>query len=130
MSFATSQYRAAQTETASPVRVLVQLYDGALSFLREAEYAMDNGDIARKGVAIGKAHAIVSELMATLDPTRAPELCAELESLYNFVLHELTQANIQSDAARLAGPINVLQTLREAWSGIATGAAPMARAAG
>ncbi|NOY92526.1 MAG: flagellar export chaperone FliS [Deltaproteobacteria bacterium] len=121
MSFALSQYRSARTQTASPVRVLVQLYDGALRFLQEAKSAIPEKDMAKKGVAISKAYAIVAELGATLDSDKAPELCEQLSGLYDFALHEITQANISNDAARLDGPISVLSELRDAWAQIADG---------
>ena len=72
MSFGINQYRTARVQTASPVGVLVQLYDGAIRFLREAAQHMDEGDIAQKGVKLSKAHRIVSELQATLDRERRP----------------------------------------------------------
>jgi len=121
MSFAVSQYRTARTQTASPVRVLVQLYDGAIRFLQEAKSAIPEKDMAKKGVAISKAYAIVAELSATLDNDKAPELCEQLAGLYDFSLHEITQANIENDAARLDGPISVLSELRDAWAQLAEG---------
>jgi len=121
MSFAVSQYRSARTQTASPVRVLVQLYDGAIRFLEEAREAIPKGEIAKKGVAISRAHAIISELIATLDNDKSPELCEQLSGLYDFALHEITHANMENDATRLNGPISVLSELREAWAQIAEG---------
>lgn len=121
MSFAVSQYRSAATQTASPVRVLVQLYDGAIRFLEEAKAGIEAGEVAKKGVAISKAHAIISELIATLDTDKAPELCNQLSGLYEFALHEITQANIHNEASRLDGPISVLGELRAAYAQIADG---------
>ena len=36
-----------------------------------------------------KAQEIVTELLATLDPRQAPELCEQLASIYTFVLDRL-----------------------------------------
>lgn len=119
MSFAVAQYQTARVETASPVRIVVQLYDGALRFIRRAQGAMEQKDVRAKGEALRRAHAIVSELQSTLDTSQAPELCAELDRLYEFVLHGLTQASFGSDPAELEPALDVLSQLREAWHELA-----------
>ncbi len=115
MSCAMQKDRSARTVTASPLTVLIQLYDGALRFLRTAKGAIDEGNIPARGVALSKAHAIVTELQASLDTGRAPELCAQLGSLYDFVCVEITDANRFNDGARLDSPIQVLTELRDGW---------------
>jgi flagellar protein FliS len=119
MSFGINQYRSAKVETASPVRVLLQLYEGAIRFMREAEVALQNNDLPQKGVLLSKAHRIVSELQATLDKEKAPELCDQLDNLYDFVLHQITQANTKNDAEFIPAAISVMETLRSAWDEIA-----------
>jgi len=116
MSFAVAQYRSNQVQTASPARVIVQFYDGALKFIRLGSQALEERDFAAKGVHLSRAHAIVAELRANLDPTRAPELCAELDRLYVFVLDRITDANIKADAKPLAAAVKVLEQLRSAWA--------------
>jgi flagellar secretion chaperone FliS len=119
MSFAVGQYKATHVETASPAKLLVLLYDGALRFMRQAESAAQAGEIARRGMALGRAHAIVSELQATLQPEHAPELCAELDRLYGFVLDRITESNVKADAEPLGPAIRVMEQLRTAWAQIA-----------
>jgi flagellar secretion chaperone FliS len=119
MSFAVSQYRTNQAQTASPARVVVQFYDGALRFIRLGAQALAVRDYATKGRHLSRAHEIVSELQANLDPTRAPELCAELNRLYVYVLECITAANMKGDAKHLAPAIKVLEELRTAWAQLA-----------
>ena len=69
MSFAVAQYRSNQVQTASPARVIVQFYDGALKFIRLAATSIGNRDFAAKGVQLSRAHAIVSELRTNLVAT-------------------------------------------------------------
>lgn len=119
MSFALQRYRTSRVETASPVQILVQLYDAAIRHLRDARASIAARDPGRKGVALSKAHAIVSELQATLDHDQAPELCVQLHELYDFCLDRITQANAQWDEAAAEDAARVLGTLREAWSELA-----------
>lgn len=119
MSFAVAQYRSNQVQTASPARVIVQFYDGALKFIRLAMQAIEARDLSAKGTHLSRAHAIVSELRANLDPTRAPELCAELDRLYVFVLDAITEANMKAESKPLPPAIKVLEQLRGAWAQVA-----------
>ena len=119
MSFAVAQYRSSQVQTASPARIIVQLYDGTLKFIRLATQALEARDYAAKGVHLSRAHAIVAELRANLDITRAPELCGELDRLYVYVLDCITEANLKASAKPLAPAVKVLEQLRSAWAQVA-----------
>ena len=119
MSFALARYRTARVETASPVQIVVDLYRGAVRFMRQAQAFHAEGRISERGSALSRAHAVVSELQATLDSAQAPELCEELDRLYDFVLHRITEANIQGDPTVLEPAVDVMQTLTKAWAELA-----------
>ncbi|MGE0791465.1 MAG: flagellar export chaperone FliS [Sandaracinaceae bacterium] len=119
MSFAVAQYRSTKVQTASPVQLVVDLYRGAIRFMRQGQAFHEAGDVASRGRVLGRAHAIVSELQATLDHSQAPELCAELDRLYDFVLFQITEANVRSDSGRLVSAIDVMQQLEGAWATLA-----------
>jgi len=119
VSFAVSQYRTNQVQTASPARVIVQFYDGAIRFLKLACQAMEAKDYATKGMYLMRTHAIVTELRANLDHTRAPELTGELDRLYVYMLDCITEANIKASPEPLTGAFKVLDSLRGAWISVA-----------
>ena len=119
MSYAAAQYRSSQVHTASPARVIVQFYDGALKFIRLGSQALVARDYATKGMYLSRAHAIVTELRVNLDTTRAPELTAELDRLYDYVLSCITEANAKTDEKLLLPAVNVLTQLRGAWAQVA-----------
>lgn len=119
MSFAVAQYRQSNVETASPAQLVVKLYEGALRFMRQGQAAIRNGEVAKKGAALGRAHAIVAELQATLHAEHAPELCESLDRLYEFVLFKITESNRLSKADSLDPAIRVLDELRSAWAEVA-----------
>lgn len=119
MSFAVAQYQQARVNTVSPVQVLVSLYQGAVRFLREAIARHEARDLAGRARSLAKAHAILCELRATLDHDRAPELCAQLDGLYDFCLHRIQAATIENDGQAVEPAITVLENLLAAWSEIA-----------
>ena len=62
---ALSSYSALEVETgvasASPQRLIIMLYDGALKSVFAAKAAMARGDVAGKGEALSKAISIIDE---------------------------------------------------------------------
>lgn len=109
-------YQNMQVTTASPEKILLMLYDGAVRFSKLALDRMDHKDIAGKGNYIGKALAIVSELMNTLDHKIGGEIAQNLESLYLYLIGEFTKANINNDSKALENAIMILSHLRDTWT--------------
>ncbi len=110
-----NQYQASQVNTASPERLLIMLYDGAIRFLNEAEAHLQNRRVAERGTAIGKTMAIISELSATLNYEIGGEIAANLAALYDYMLRELLAANLHDDPERLARVREMLADLRLTW---------------
>ena len=104
--------------TASPGQLVVMLYDGACRFLTQAAYAMREGDRARSHQRLGRAEAIVDELLATLNMD-AGEVATQLQALYVFWRRQLTDARLEDDADRIDLVHDQLADLREAWAEIA-----------
>jgi flagellar protein FliS len=115
-----SRYRGVQMKTASPVQIVVMLYEGAIRFASEADEAMGKGDRARAGERIGRTMRIIDEFIATLDPTPDPEWADNVLALYGFCKHKLFEANMKQDRAALADVIKVLSPLRDAWKTVAS----------
>ncbi len=114
-------YRTAQAQTSSPLELVVMLYDGALRFLADAERAMATGDLPARGIAVGKALAIVHQLQATLDMSKGGDVAAELDRLYDFIQDRLLRVTREHDASALAEAQRVLTSLADAWRHIASG---------
>lgn len=109
------RYQQVQVKTSTPGELLVMLFDGLLKFLDEARRAMELGDRPRSCERINRSHAIISELLSTLDRRHAPELCDNLESLYAFCLGHLLEANIEQSPIKIAEVSRILSPLAEAF---------------
>jgi flagellar protein FliS len=111
MNPAASRYAKAARETASPERLLVLLFQTALRNIRAGVAALEAGDRAQGSRTLMKASDIVVELHATLDASKAPELCGQLASVYRFVCQRLIAAAASRDsrpakeAERVLAPI-------------------------
>jgi flagellar protein FliS len=113
---AAQRYNQVRANTSTPGELLLALYDGLFRFLNGARVCFENGEAVRGRELVGKAHAIVAELLLALDHTLAPELCANLSGVYDFALMRLSDANREGKAEQVAEVIRVLTPLREAWS--------------
>ncbi|MBJ7470436.1 MAG: flagellar export chaperone FliS [Solirubrobacteraceae bacterium] len=111
-------YRESAVMTASPAQLVVMLYDGAGKFLRQAIAMFEHAEIAKAGIAIGRAQAIVEELFATLDIERGGEIASRLQGIYVFCLSEMADARIEAKPDRLHEVTRLLGELRESWQQI------------
>ncbi len=114
-----NQYQNNQILNASPEQILIMLYDGAIRFCRQAKMALADGREADKAKAISKAVAIIAEFSNTLDREVGGEIAEDLSLLYDFMIRELTAANIKNDAEKLDPVEKILLDLREAFIGAA-----------
>ncbi len=133
-AYQTQRYRQTEVETANPGRILITLYDAAIRFVRLAIQQINDGNIAAKGVTLGRAYAIIAEFIHALDHDKAPELCGNLEAIYNFMLEQMANANLQMKAEPLEPVLHHLIDLRATWAEAVAKAAqenaPMAAGSG
>lgn len=109
----------ADVTTASPHRLILLLFDGALKAVTKAKFHMKNKEISAKGEAISKAIAIIDEgLNLSLDVKAGGELAENLRSLYEYMCHRLLQANLKNDVNALDEVAKLLSELRGAWAAI------------
>lgn len=111
-----NEYRKNEIATSSQGKLIIMMYEGAVKFVKMAMEGLDNNDLSKKGMYINKTHDIINELSLALDMKKGGEVAIRLETLYQFILHQLTLANIKSDRKALESIINVLVPLHEAWT--------------
>jgi len=114
-----NQYLQTQVQSRTPLELIVMLYDGAIRFIGEAREGIVQRDIARRGRAISRAMAIISELQSSLDMEQGGDIAVSLDSLYVYVRDRLVDASIKQDVKPLDDAIRVLKNLREGWVAIA-----------
>jgi flagellar secretion chaperone FliS len=108
-------YVSSTIETMSPARMIVALYDRLTVDLERAEQAISAADPSTAHECLIHAQSIVSELHDTLDADQWPA-ARRLKDIYVFLLFELVGANVDKDAARVAGCRELVVPLRDAWT--------------
>ena len=111
-----NRYKQDHVTTATPIDLIIMLYDGCIKQLKLAKIHKENRDLEKVSVCIGKAEEIVLELVRSLN-TEIP-LSNDLLALYEFMLDEMVHANIMKDMDRLDPVIEMMGNLGDAWKEI------------
>ncbi|MDN7139144.1 flagellar export chaperone FliS [Pseudomonas sp. JQ170] len=111
----------AQVSEASPHRLVQMLMEGGLDRMAQAKGAISRGDVAQKGLLLGKAIDIISGLREGLDKEKAedPAALEQLDELYAYMIVRLTEANLRSDLAIIDEVAKLLITVKSGWDAIA-----------
>ncbi len=116
MSAATAIREEAPNGTVSQGNILVMLYDGAIRFVDLAKKQIDEGNALAKEISLAKAYAIIAEFINSLDHEKAPELCSNLQQIYEFMLVKITEANTEMNSEPLDLVRGYLTDMRRTWS--------------
>lgn len=113
---AARKYQQVQSSTSTPGEILLALYEGLFRFLKGAKLCFENDQKVRGRELLSKSHAIISELLLALDHSKSPELCAQLEAIYEYCMSQILQANLRTDPSIIGDVLRVLTPLHEAWA--------------
>tara|TARA_R110002033_G_scaffold166514_1_gene205197 strand:+ start:2663 stop:3067 length:405 start_codon:yes stop_codon:yes gene_type:complete len=103
---------------ATPHRIIQMLLAGALERLAQAKLAIENNDIANRGVLIGKAIGIVNGLNGSLNMDAGAEVAGNLTQLYDYMLRRMSEANLNNDSQAIDDVVSILKTIKEGWDAI------------
>lgn len=115
MKAAYQKYKTTSVQSASREKILLMLYEAAIRFIKKAIKAIEENNIAERGVNIGKAYDIFMELNNTLDHKSGGEIAVNLEQLYMYITDQLTHANIKGDVKALQNVLKITETLYRGW---------------
>ncbi|MBI2370692.1 MAG: flagellar export chaperone FliS [Deltaproteobacteria bacterium] len=110
-------YKDTQVKTAEPKSLILLLYDGAISRLEQARRHLKAREWYERDQALGKARAIISELLSSLNLEAGP-IARSLSGLYAYMLRRLLEAGLQNEDEPVEEVLRHLRELREAWQQI------------
>ncbi len=106
------QYQANNVNTASPEKLMILLFDGALQFLQKAKTAIAENNLQERSQNIEGARKIIRELMRTIDLEHGNDVSKSLFKLYNKMAMNLIKANVQRNADKIDLVITDLTNIR------------------
>lgn len=111
---ASRQYLKMKIESASPIKLVVILYDGGIRFLTKALDELEHKRIMGFSDNIIKAQNVIRELRDSLDMS-IDEIAPQLRSLYVYMLKRLIEASVSKKPEPAQEVLRMLDSLREAW---------------
>ncbi len=106
-------YQKNAVETASPAKLTLMLYDGAVKFSNIAIEAMENGELEKAHTNIVKVENIIVEFRVTLD-MKYP-VAKDFDNVYDYIYRRLVEANMKKDKEIMEEALKHIKTMRDTW---------------
>lgn len=104
---------------ASPHQLITMLFDGLLKALNRAQWAIDAGNVAERGMATSKAIDIIDNgLNAALDMEKGGEIAQNLHQLYAYMSRTLLKANREADRDAISNVASMIKDIATSWRAI------------
>jgi flagellar protein FliS len=118
------KYQELSVTTASPMQLIIMLYDECIRALDKAESGFAIGDdpsLRNETIGNNILHAqdVITELAVSLDMEKGGEIAINLQRLYDFMVNHLARANVSKDIQSLREVRTMMADLRETWQEIA-----------
>ena len=113
-------YRRNSILTASPMELIIMLFDGIRKDLLQAKAALEKGQIEVAHSKLMNAQAIITELLNSLDLKM--ELAQDIVPVYDFIYNELVAINITKDINRIDPLLGLVSEWRDIWQSVSTSA--------
>jgi flagellar protein FliS len=114
-----ASYQEHALDGASPVDLVVALYDGVIRFLYAAIAAVERGDVQGRRVAVKRALAILIHLQARLRMDIGGRPAQVLSEYYASMFALILQASLAASAPRFEEVIGCIRNVRDAWRQVA-----------
>lgn len=111
-----NSYKQTQISTASPGKLVLMMYEGAVKFLKLAKQGMSDKklDIANNNIV--KTQKILNELSIVLDLEAGGEIAKNLWRLYDYMLYRLIDINLKKDEKGIDEIVDMIEELKGAWN--------------
>jgi flagellar protein FliS len=106
-------------EGASPVDLVVALYDGIIRFLYAAGNAVDNNDEQARRHAVKRALDIIIHLQARLRMDVGGRPAEALSEFYASIFAQILQASQSNSRQKFDHAVDCVRNVRDAWRQVA-----------
>ena len=104
---------------ASPNKLIIMLYEGAITACYSAIRHMQAAEVQKKGDMFSQAIIIIeSGLRLSLNKKTGGEIAESLDALYAYMSNRLTMANVHNHPELVYEVIKLLTELKSAWEAI------------
>lgn len=112
-------YRKQQVQGATPIGLVLLTYEALTQSLVGTRDAIESGDFQARFEESTRAMRALLELVSTLDHEQGGEIAGNLGSLYAYMYSRLMQEQAGDLKGAVDEVLELVQTLREGWQGLA-----------
>jgi flagellar protein FliS len=108
-------YRQNSVTTAGPEELVVLMYKGLEKNIKQGMLYIRQNNYEKANQVLLRGQDILNELMMSLDMSVG--ISHQLYTLYDFMLVNLRDGNVEKDCKKLKDVLGIITGLREAWEG-------------
>jgi len=108
-------YRKSAIEGASPIGLVIALYDTLWGDLCRAAIAVGKNDIQQRCRELNHAHLVLGQLEDWVDVKNGGDLAQSLKEFYAYLRAKIMQAEITKSAPLLESQMELVTLVRGAW---------------
>ena len=108
-------YQESAVRGATPLELVILLYDSAIEDMRRALTAMQKSEIENRSAQIAHALMVLQQLQGTLDFERGGSAARQFEQFYNLVRAKLLEAQIRGSSELMRQQIRCMSEVRDSW---------------
>jgi flagellar protein FliS len=109
-------YQESAARGATPIELVILLYDSAIDDMRRALTAMQQSEIEKRSAQIAHALIVLQQLQGTLDFERGGSAARQFEQFYNLVRAKLLEAQIRGSSELMRQQIACMSEVRDSWA--------------
>ena len=91
------------------------LIDGAIRFAETARTGMEDDNHEATYTGVSRCQKILLELIGSLAPEQAPDLCEKVSALYTYMYTRMMRASSERDIGIIDEVLRLLRYERETW---------------
>lgn len=108
-------YRENAVRGATPIELVVILFDVAIDDMRRALSAVRVSDLEERAAAVRHAMLILQQLQGTLDFERGGQVARQFEQFYNLIRAKLLESQLRNSPELMQQQIQFMCEVRDCW---------------
>lgn len=118
MSDPARAYRESAVRGASPVGLIVILYEEVIRSLRRAQRCLASGDIEERTHSLTHAIAVVGHLQGVLDFEKGGRVARDLAVFYGLMRSQILEANIRASHDVMEAVVAEFSRVKQVWQAV------------
>jgi flagellar biosynthetic protein FliS len=108
-------YRRSAAAGASPIGLMIAMYDTLSGNLRRAATAVRNNNIEQRCHEVNHGMLVLGQLESMIDPRSGDEMANSLTVFYSYIRSQMMTASFQQSAEIFEAQIELVLQVRSAW---------------